>query len=281
MKSGLMASPSSASSRPPSEHSRGASIPPALRALPSVDLPFRVLIVEGEAPQDTLLADVVHAELPEADIVRTPGALGALALSHIHAFHLLVVDSPLGAELQIELLEAFMDQNPKAEVILTAAEFATPGNRGPKIHVLAQPVNPLELLSQVRECRERAMSPDSEASIVEEEENHFVVVLNRHTPIEVVQFKCLSGATTALDFIRRNGPGGRIWFERGEICHAETAGLTGEKALVEMITWPGGSIVEVVAPPPLEKTIDMPWQSLLMQAAHAADEQRAQTVTIV
>jgi hypothetical protein len=199
-----------------------------------------------------------------------------LALSHIHSFHLLVVDSPLGAELQIELLEAFMDQNPKAEVILTAAEFATPGNRGPKIHVLAQPVNPLELLSLVRECRERVMSPDAPSQTLDEEENHFVVVLNRHTPIEVIQFKCLAGATTALDFIRRSGPGGRIWFERGEICHAETGNLTGEDALVEMIGWPGGSIVEVVAPPPLQKTIDLPWQSLLMQAAHLADERRAQ-----
>jgi len=237
-------------------------------------------VVEGGNPQDTLLADVVHAELPEADILRTAGALGALAMAHLHSFDLLVMDAPMGSDLQVELIEAFLEHNPPAEVILTAAEFVLPGNRGPRIHVLAQPVNPLELLECVRSCRERTGGARTESFPNEQPaDTHFVVVLNKHTPIEVVQFKCLSGATTVLDFIRRTGPGGRIWFERGEICHAETADLRGEEALIEMISWPGGSIVEVVASAPPERTIDMPWQSLLMYAAHTADERRAKAAS--
>jgi hypothetical protein len=233
-------------------------------------------VVEGGGPQDTLLADVVHSELPDADILRTAGALGALAMAHIHSFDLLVVDAPMGAALQIELFEAFLEHNPGSEVILTAANFASPGSRGPRIHVLAPPVNPLELLEVVRLCRDRTGRARVDLPVEDEQaDGHFVVVLNRHTPIEVVQFKCLAGATTVLDFIRRSGPGGRIWFERGEISHAETATLRGEAALIEMINWPGGSIVEVIATPPPERTINIPWQSLLMSAAHAADERRA------
>src|SRR4051812_30439633 len=106
MNSGLMAISSSAPSAFSSDYSRGASIPPALRALPAADLPFRVLVLETENPEETLLADVVHAELPDADIVRTTGALGALALANIHTFDLMVVDSPLRADLRLELLEA-------------------------------------------------------------------------------------------------------------------------------------------------------------------------------
>jgi hypothetical protein len=78
-----------------------------------------------------------------------------------------------------------------------------------------------------------------------------------------------------LDFIRQDGPGGRVWFARGEIIHAETGALFGEEALVEMINWPGGSIVEVSVPPPRERSIQDCWTSLLMRAAHAADERRA------
>jgi hypothetical protein len=51
--------------------------------------------------------------------------------------------------------------------------------------------------------------------------------------------------------------------------------MRGEEALIEMINWPGGSIVEVVVPPPSEHSIQEGWTSLLMRAAHAADERKA------
>jgi len=280
MKSGLLAHSNSMLGAPPSDANIGASIPAPLRALPAADIAFRVLVLESESPHDTLLADVVHAELPDADVIRTAGPLGALALAHIHSFNLLVVDCPMMVDVQIELLEAFVEHNPDAEVILSAGKFVSPGTRGPRIHVVTQPVNPLELLELVRECRARTVGfKPGTIDTDEQEDGHFVVVLHRHTPIEVVQFKCLAGATTVLDFIQRNGPGGRVWFERGEVSHAETATLRGEAALIDMINWPGGSIVEVIAPRPIERTINMPWQSLLMYAAHAADERRAAALT--
>ena len=133
--------------------------------------------------------------------------------------------------------------------------------------------NPVELIESVRICRDRASI--TVTPIDPDEEGYFVVVLSRHTPVEVVQFKCLSGATTALDFSRRDGPGGRVWFARGEIIHAETGTMQREEALIEMINWPGGSIVEVSVPPPAEQSINEGWTSLLMRAVHAADERRA------
>ena len=109
----------------------------------------------------------------------------------------------------------------------------------------------------------------------EHDEEHFVVVLSRHSPMEVVQLKCLAGATATLEFVRKNRPGGRVWFERGEIVHAETESKKGIDALVELMTWVGGNIVEVEAPLPDVKTIKMPWAMLLMQVAQEADEMSA------
>jgi len=136
------------------------------------------------------------------------------------------------------------------------------------------------MIELLRGCRDRALGATQVAivpdgALKETVENHFVVVLHGHTPMDVVQIKCLAAATTALDFIRRKGPGGRVWFVRGEIVHAETGLLTGEAALTEMMSWPGGSIVEVEVPSPRVHTIDMPWSSLLMNVAHAADERKA------
>jgi hypothetical protein len=117
-----------------------------------------------------------------------------------------------------------------------------------------------------------------EAELVEADdhgEEHFVVVLSRHSPMEVVQLKCLAGATATLEFVRKNRAGGRVWFERGEIVHAETESKTGIDALVELMSWVGGNIKEVVTPPCEEKTIKMPWAMLLMQVAQEADEMSA------
>jgi DNA-binding response OmpR family regulator len=251
-----------------------------LRPVSSSEVTYRVLLLESDRMYETLLAEAVRAEIPGAEITRAAGALGAFALMELYAFDLLLVDAALDREIEAQLVEEFRAHNDGAEVILCCRDSESrAGDAGVEVpanlHFLPAPPNPLELIEAVRSCRDRAsvqvVRPDPE----EEEEGYFVVVLSRHTPVEVVQFKCLSGATTALDFSRKDGPGGRIWFAKGEIIHAETGAMRGEEALIEMINWAGGSIVEVLVPPPSEQSISEGWTSLLMRAVHAADERKA------
>ena len=258
----------------PGPASRPSAQRAAVRPVSSAEVTFRVLILEGEDSSDQLLIEAIRAEIPDADILRTAGVLGALALSGLYDFDLLIIEVPLTAELQHELLHSFHEHNPDAEVVIAGdAPESDEDADFPLIHSLPAPINPIEFIEVVRACRERILGPAVADDA--EEDGHFVVVLSRHTPVEVVQLKCLSGATTALDFIRRNGPGGRIWFERGEVIHAETGGLHGIRALVEMINWPGGSIVEISVGPPDSRTIAVPWATLLMQAVQTGDELRA------
>ncbi|HET6408779.1 MAG TPA: DUF4388 domain-containing protein [Chthoniobacteraceae bacterium] len=282
MNAGTLVAEATALERTTPLHALLTSRPAALRPVLSATVTFRVLLLESDRSYEHLLAEAVRAEIPTAEITRTAGALGALALVELYFFDLLIVDAPLSPEVESELTGAFRRRNPKAEVILACPDSSTQGavtrkNGEVTFHVLSAPVNPLELIETIRACRNRSSSPITE--IDPDDEGYFVVVLSRHSPVEVVQFKCLSGATTALDFIRRDGPGGRVWFARGEIVHAETGAKTGEEALIEMINWPGGSIVEVSVPPPAEQTIRECWTSLLMRAVHAADERRAMAQT--
>jgi DNA-binding response OmpR family regulator len=242
---------------------------------------FRVLILEGENAPESLLAEAIRSEVPEVDLTLTRGLFEARALASAKDFDLLIVDAHLSADLGRALLVGFQDRNPSAEIIVTASESWLGGSSAQgeshMLHVISTPINPLELIGLVRDCCER--TGNIQPSVwADSEDGQFVVVLRRHTPVEVVQLKCLSAATTALDFIRPNVPGGRIWFDKGEVVHAETGSLGGEDAFVEMMNWPCGSIVEIVVPPPLLRTIRMPWQSLLMHAVHQADERRAQVV---
>lgn len=264
--------------RPSPLRALAASRPSALRPVPSSAVSYRVLLLESDRLYETLLAEAVRSEIPDAEITRAAGALGAFALMELYSFDLLLIDSAMAPDVEAQLVVEFRNRNPKAEVLLCChnvearRESLCKSDETP-IQFLPAPPNPLELIEAVRGCRDRASLPVTEVD--PDEEGYFVVVLSRHSPIEVVQFKCLSGATTALDFTRRDGPGGRVWFARGEIIHAETGAMRGEEALIEMINWPGGSIVEVAVPPPSEHSIQEGWTSLLMRAAHAADERKA------
>jgi hypothetical protein len=240
-----------------------------VRPVPSAKVNFRVLLLEGEEGGDSLLVEAVRAEIPDADIVRTPGPIGAVALSDLYKFDLLLVATPLTEDLCHEVFESFFSHSVDAEAIIAAGGVPPDLPERMRVRVLESPENPLEFIEAIRSCRDRVLGPPNE----NEAPGHFVVVLSRHSPMEVIQLKCLSAATTALDFIRPRDCGGRVWFVKGEVVHAETGHLTGEAALIEMMQWPSGSIVEVEVPPCATPTIDIPWQSLLMRVAQAADEQ--------
>lgn len=242
----------------------------ASHPVPSADVNFRVLLVEGEGAADSLLVEAVRAEIPNADVLRTSGAMGALALGGLYDFDLLLIATTMPDDIGCEVLRIFAEHNPEAEVLVAGATAPSEVPAGMRLSQLDSIDNPIECIQAIRSCRDRVLGPPKE-----EAGGNFIVVLSRHSPMDVVQFKCLSANTTALDFLRPNGTGGRMWFERGEIVHAETGEFRGEAALIEMMLWPSGSIVEVTVPPAEEHTIDMPWQSLLMNVAQAADERAA------
>src|SRR5438552_8952660 len=62
---------------------------------------------------------------------------------------------------------------------------------------------------------------------------------------DIIQLKCMSGATAAIEFTGPNGEKGRVYFERGQVRHATAPGREGLEAFNEIMTWKGGHISEV------------------------------------
>ena len=87
---------------------------------------------------------------------------------------------------------------------------------------------------------------------------------------DLIQMECNVMATRAVR-IDRGEISGRIYFARGQVIHAEVGELTGEKALFEMLRWKSGHIVVADGVHPATETIDRHWQSLLLEAAPAAE----------
>ena len=136
------------------------------------------------------------------------------------------------------------------------------------LHFMAKPLERRALLDAVRNLLTPPTTFDGERS-------GFEATLGGLSPVDIIQLKCLRGTTGAIE-LREEHLFGQVWFERGEIIHAECrlpgASHAGLDAFRCIITWQIGCIREVPNPRAVRQTITMPWQQLLMENGMPAAE---------
>lgn len=88
---------------------------------------------------------------------------------------------------------------------------------------------------------------------------------------DLVQFECLSNDRVAV-CVRSGSREGHLFFERGELIHAASEKLAGRVAAFEILSWEAGTFGPSASPWPARRTLDLPWQTLLMFAAQQRDE---------
>ncbi len=88
---------------------------------------------------------------------------------------------------------------------------------------------------------------------------------------DLVQFECLSNERVAV-CVRSGSREGHLFFERGELIHAASEKLAGRVAAFEILSWETGTFGPSASPWPARRTLDLPWQTLLMFAAQQRDE---------
>lgn len=91
---------------------------------------------------------------------------------------------------------------------------------------------------------------------------------------DLVQLYAQNRADGALAI--RHGPRrGTLWFEAGDVVHVETEARSGLEAFVELMDWPAGEFsMEFGAPPP-RRTVEVPWEELLLESCRRLDESLA------
>ena len=129
------------------------------------------------------------------------------------------------------------------------------------LHFMAKPLERRTLLDAVTSL----LAPPG---ISEGGRAGFEATLGGLSPIDIIQLKCLRGATGSIE-LREEHLFGQVWFANGEIIHAECAlpgaAHSGLAAFLCLATWRTGSIREVANPRPVLQTIRKPWQQLLME----------------
>ncbi len=88
---------------------------------------------------------------------------------------------------------------------------------------------------------------------------------------DIIQLNCLGRLTSALH-IQHGNEEGYIYFQDGNIVHAETNHFEGEKAFYYIMSWEGGEFRVLRNQLPPRETIQKGWQSLLLESLRLKDE---------
>ena len=88
---------------------------------------------------------------------------------------------------------------------------------------------------------------------------------------DIIQMNCLSRLTTAL-VVTRDGEKGVIYFNEGEVVHAECGDQKGTEAFYKILTWQDGEFVSNIGFIPPIQTIYQSWEHLLVEAMRRDDD---------
>jgi len=230
----------------------------------------QVLVLEP----DEQLASAISAALQEA----APGAQVDIAHSLEEAQRLVlgakpdlfVLDIDATYDLGQEFLYDLRTSHPNARaIILTDVHLAAQREQAAglgAIHFLEKPFPHGDFVDLV----EALLRPSSKA-----DEERFRGTLSELHISDIIQLKCMSGATSVLQFTGPRGEKARVFFEKGQVRHATAPGKEGLAAFNEIVTWKGGTISEVAKAGPGPRTINQDWQVLLMDAVRTADERES------
>ena len=88
---------------------------------------------------------------------------------------------------------------------------------------------------------------------------------------DIIQMNCLSRLTTAL-IVTRDGEKGIIYFNEGEVVHAECGSQKGTEAFYRILSWQEGEFVSNIGFVPPVQTIYQSWEHLLVEAMRRDDD---------
>ena len=227
----------------------------------------RILVLEA----DEQLASAVLSALREAapvavvDVARNIEEAQRLMLNVKP--DLFVLDADATADLGQDFLFDLRTSHPNARaIILTAAHLAAYRDLAAgigAIHFLEKPFPHTDFVDLVGALLRPSSQPDSEK---------FQGTLSDLHLADIIQLKCMSGSTSALEFTGPQGEKARVYFDNGQVRHATAPGRDGIAAFNEIVNWKGGKISEVAGYATVPRTIDIDWQVLLMEAVRKLDE---------
>ena len=230
----------------------------------------RILVLEPEKSLASKILAALREIAPSAQVDLARNLEEAQRLvANARPPDLFVLDVDAVPDLGQEFLYDLRTSHPNARaIVLIGTHFAAHREQAAglgAIHFLEKPFPHGDFVDLVGALLSPSSKPDSEK---------FQGTLSDLHLADIIQLKCMSGSSAALQFTGPQGEKARVYFESGQVRHATAPGKEGVAAFNEIVNWKGGQISEVSGAGSVPRTIDLDWQILLMEAVRKIDETR-------
>lgn len=224
--------------------------------------PKKVLIVDDEEILTWIMSKTLSKDKKRYEVLVANDGNKALEIMQTVPVDLVITDIRMPGMSGLDLLEEIREKYPETKVIIMTAygnpEVQKEANERGCLHYLEKPFKIEDLRNLILDA-------------IKVNKKGFVGRVADLQLTDIIQLNCLGKMKTALS-VSKDDLEGVIYFQDGEIIHAECGGHTGENAVFEILGWEGGDFTTLSGAEPLEKTIDRPWQELLIEAMRRKDE---------
>jgi len=232
---------------------------------------FCVLVLDDDICLTTIVMKAVRMGLPSAEVLTARSVSEAQLLLTEFKIHFFILDVNLPDGTGIDFLREIRTKLPDARVMMMTSSPVSEHEKATKdlglLLFQQKPVNTKEIVKLVRSHYENM----GHATTLLHANGQFAVSLTCLSALDIIQLKCVSNATLVLQISSPRGIG-RIYFEEGQIVHADTSESGGEEAFEEILRWKGGQIKELAAVCKPPRTITEGWQGLLLNVCQRMDE---------
>ena len=226
-------------------------------------MPKQVLIVDDEETLTWSLAKSLSHDRETYEVTTVNDGETALATFEDQTFDVVVLDIRLPGISGLDVLVKIKEKKPATKVIIMTAYGSIDVKekaraRGSLFYI----EKPFEI-ERMRGLILKALKEDAARGFAGS-------ITGLQLP-DLIQMNCLSQMTTAL-FVNKDERKGCIYFEDGQITHAEVGAIDGEEALFTILSWSTGSFKFMGGMKAPRNTITTNWEYLLIEGMRRADE---------
>jgi DNA-binding response OmpR family regulator len=226
-------------------------------------MPKQVLIVDDEETLTWSLAKSLAHDRETYEVTTVNDGETALSVIDQQPFDVVVLDIRLPGMNGLDVLMKIKEHKPSTKVIIMTAYGSTDVREKAKargsLYYIEKPFE----IEQMRNLILKALKEDSARGF-----NGSMTGLQLP---DLIQMNCLSQITTAL-FVKKDNREGCIYFEDGQMTHAEVGAIEGEEALFTILSWSTGSFRFVGGVKAPKVSITTNWEYLLIEGVRKADE---------
>jgi CheY-like chemotaxis protein len=221
----------------------------------------KVLIVDDEEDLTWSISKNLARDKELYDLICVNSGKEALSVLSQVPVDLVVSDIKMPEMTGLDLLLEIKEHYPRTKVIIMTAygsqDIQQEASRRGSLHYIEKPF-------EIEELRTLIVNAITEKKGFEGQVSDFQLS-------DIIQMNCLGRINTAL-IVEKDNEIGTIYFEDGNIVHAEVGSLVGENALYEILSWEGGKFTSKRGLHTPKETINKGWQSLLLEGMRRKDE---------